>query len=94
MPTIGYSNLGFPFHFSFFLIEFVKMACVVRLSALEAVQRKAWMTASSSAVKLEAETVKAALFSWMVVSPCLSVKPHSDWAVSEHWDLVVCCLLQ
>ena len=29
------------------------MACVVRLSPLEAIQRRAWVTASTSIVKLE-----------------------------------------
>ena len=33
------------------------MACVVGLSPLEAVQRRAWVTASTSIVKLEVETV-------------------------------------
>ena len=33
------------------------MACVVRLSPLEAIQRRAWVTASTSIVKLEVETV-------------------------------------
>ena len=57
------------------------MACVVRLSPLEAIQRRAWVTASTSIVKLEVETVLAALSSWMVVAPCLTEKPHSDWSL-------------
>ena len=44
------------FHFCSKLIECVRMmACVVRLSPLEAVQPRAWMTASTSFVKLEVE---------------------------------------
>ena len=40
------------------LIESVRiMACMVWLSPLEAIQRKAWVTASTSIVKLEVETV-------------------------------------
>ena len=57
------------------------MACAVRLSPLEAIQRRAWMAASNSTVKLEVETVKAALSSRMVVAPCLTVKPHPDWSL-------------
>ena len=34
-----------------------RMVCVVRLSPLEAIQRRAWVTASTSIVKLEVETV-------------------------------------
>ena len=35
-------------------------------------------------VELETETVLAAVSSWMVAAPCLTVKPHPDWAlVSE-----------
>ena len=55
--------------------------CVVRLSPLEAIQRRAWVTASISIVKLEVETVWAALSSWMVVAPCWTVKPHPEWSV-------------
>ena len=39
------------------------------------------MTASTSTVKLEVETVLAALSSWMAVIPCLTVKPHPDWSL-------------
>ena len=56
-------------------------ACVLRLSPLEAIQRRAWVTASTSIVKLEVETVQAALSSWMVVTPCLTVKPYPDWSL-------------
>ena len=35
-----------------------------------------WVTVSTSIVKLE-----AALSSWMVVAPCLTVKPHPDWSL-------------
>ena len=46
------------FQFCSKLIESVKMmACVARLSPLKAVQRRAWVTATTSIVKLEAETV-------------------------------------
>ena len=40
-------------------------------SDLEAIQRRAWMTASTSIVKLE-----VALSSWTVVAPCLTVNPY------------------
>ena len=49
------------------------------------------MTASTSIVKLEVETVWAALSSWMVVASCLTVKPQPDWslvtdrAISVHY---------
>ena len=40
------------------LIESVRMmACVVGLSLLEAVQRRSWVTASTSIVQLEVEIV-------------------------------------
>ena len=39
------------------------------------------MTASTSIVKLKVETLLAALSSWMVVAPCLSMKPHPDWSL-------------
>ena len=59
-----------PFTFCCKFIESVRMvACVVRLSPLEAVQRREWVIASTSIVKLEVETEKAALSSWMVVAP-------------------------
>ena len=57
------------------------MTCVVRLSPLEAVQWRAGATASTSIIKLEVETVKDVLYSWMVVAPCLTVKPHPDWSL-------------
>ena len=57
------------------------MACVVRLSLLEAIQRREWVTVSTSIVKLEVEIVQAALSSWMVVAPCLTMKPHPDWSL-------------
>ena len=64
-----HSCLGFPFHFSIFCSKFTEsvrmMASVVRLSLLEAIQRRAWMTASTSIFKLEVETVQALLSSWM-----------------------------
>ena len=34
-----------------------------------------------TAVKLEVETVSAAMSSWMVVAPCLTVKPSPDWSL-------------
>ena len=42
---------------------------------------RAWVTASTSFVKLEDETVWAALSSWMMVAPCLIVKSHPDWCL-------------
>ena len=39
------------------------------------------MTASTSLVKLEVGTVRAALSSWMVVAPLLTVKPYPDWSL-------------
>ena len=63
------------------LIESVRMmAGVVWLSLLEAIKRRAWVTASISIVNLEVEFVYyAALSSWMVVQPWLILKPHPDW---------------
>ena len=66
MPTFDtlYSGLPIPlFTFCSKLIESVKMMTfVVRLSPLEAIQRRAWLTASTSVVKLEVETVCAASY--------------------------------
>ena len=80
MSTINTFRSGLPiplFTFCSKLIKSVRMmACVVWLSPLETIQRRAWVTASTSIVKLEVETVSAALHSWMVVAPCLTVKPH------------------
>ena len=45
------------------------------LSPLTAIQWRAWATASSCIVKVEVEIVWAALSSWMVVAPGLTVKP-------------------
>ena len=42
------------------------------LSPLEAIQRRACVTHSTSIVKLEVDTVQAALSSWMVGAPCFS----------------------
>ena len=57
------------------------MARVVPLSPLGAIQRRTWVTASTSIVQLEFEAVYAVLSSWMVVAPCLTVKPHPDWSL-------------
>ena len=58
---LTHPSLGFPFYFSLFcskLIESVKMMTYVAwLSPLEAIQRMAWATTSTSIVKLEVETV-------------------------------------
>ena len=64
-----------------FVASSLMMSCVVWLSPLEAIQWRIWVTASASIVKLDFETVQAALSSWMVVTPCLTVKPHPDWCV-------------
>ena len=71
------------------------MACVVRLSPLEAIQRRAWVTASTSIVKLEVETVHVALSSLMVVPPSLTVRPHPDWPLVTEpsvYTMRSCCL--
>ena len=47
----------------------------------EEIQRRAGVTASTSLVKLEVGTVWAALSSWMVVAPLLTVKPYPDWSL-------------
>ena len=39
------------------------------------------MTASTSIVKLEVETVQATLSSCMVIAPYWTVKPHPDWSL-------------
>ena len=61
MSTIDTFQSGLPiplFTFCSKLIESARMmASVVRLSASEAIQRRAWVTASTSIVKLEVETV-------------------------------------
>ena len=60
-PKLTHDSLDFSiqcFTFCRKLIGFVEMmVCVVRLSTLGASQRRAWVTASTSIVKLEAETV-------------------------------------
>ena len=85
ISTIHTFQSGRPIPFSTFcgkLVESVRMmACVVRLSPLETIQRRAWVTASTSIVKLEVETVEAALSSWMVLAPCSTVKPRPDWSL-------------
>ena len=61
MSTTDTFQSGFPiplFTLCSKLIESVRMmTCVVRLSPLEAIQRRAWVIASTSIVKLEVETV-------------------------------------
>ena len=76
------SGLPIPlFTFCSNFIECVSMiVCVVCLSSLEPIQRKVWVTVSTSIVKLEVEIVQAALSSWMVVAHCLTAKPHPDWS--------------
>ena len=58
---LAHSTLGIPFHFSLCVAVSLKamrmMACVVGLSPLDAIQRRAWVTASTSIAKLEVETV-------------------------------------
>ena len=96
--TLTHAGLGFPFHFSFLYSELTEsiqmMACVVWLSPLEAIQWRAWATASTSTVKLEVETLQAAPSSWMVVACCSIVKPQPDclWWLSNH--LAACCFLE
>ena len=75
-----HSRLGYPFHFLTFcskLIQYVRMMVyVVRLSPLEAIQWMEVMTASTSIVKLEAETVIGCtvfMDTAMALSPCLTV---------------------
>ena len=59
------SGLPIPL-FVYKLIESARMmACVVRLSSLDEIRRRAWATASTSIVKLEVEIAQAALSSWM-----------------------------
>ena len=69
-----YIQPGLPIPLLTFCSKFIDsvrmMARVVCLSPLEAIQRRAWVTASTSIVKLEVETVWAALSSWTVVAPC------------------------
>ena len=53
---LTYSSLGFPFHFSLFVASSLNlriMACVGWLSPLEAIQQRAWVTASTSIIKLD-----------------------------------------
>ena len=57
-----------------------------RLSRLEAIQRMARVTASTTIVKLE---VEVALSWWIVLAPCLTVKSHPDWSVVNFTDTVV-----
>ena len=92
-----YSSLGIPlplFTFCNKRIDSVRMmACVVQLSPPEAIQLKAWATASTSIVHLEVETIiKAARSLWTLLD--------SDWSlvtepsVYTKWDRVVCCFLE
>ena len=54
------------------------------------------MTVSTSIVKLEVETIQAALSLWTVVAPCLTVMPHANWSlmtelsVYTHYTLRSC----
>ena len=57
------------------------------------------MTASTCIVKLEVETVQAALSSWMVVALCLTMKPRPDWSLVTEpsvytMSLAVCRFLE
>ena len=59
MLTIGLIQSGLPIPLFIFcgkLIESVRMmACVVRLSPLGTIQQRAWVTASTSIVKLKVD---------------------------------------
>ena len=85
MSTIDTFQSGLPIPFFTFCSKRIQsvtmMACVVRLSPFKATQGRAWVPASTTIVKLEVETVEAALSSWMVVTPCLTLKPHPDWSL-------------
>ena len=83
MSKIGTCQSGLPislFTFCSKITESVKMmACVTCRSPVEAIHQRAWVTVSTSIVKLVVETILAALSSVMVVAPCLTVKPHPYW---------------
>ena len=90
--------LVFPFHFFSFCIKLTKsmrmVACVVWLSPLEAVQRREWVTASTSIVKLEVETVQAALavFCTLFNSEASPGLVFGDWAISVHYEILLCAV--
>jgi len=85
MP-IWASDLTFHFFLFFFCrkpTEPVKMiACVVWQSPLKAIQRRAWVTVSTSLSSWRFRPNRLhCRSSWMVVAPCLTVKPHPDWSL-------------
>lgn len=45
-----------------------------------AIQRRTCATTSTPIVKPEVEPVQTALSLWMIVTPCLKVKPHPEWS--------------
>ena len=72
------ANLGFPFHGSIFVASSLNECCLTVTSGDNPAE-SIYVTASTSIVKLEVETVLSAESSCMVVAPCMRVKFHSDW---------------
>ena len=81
-----HSTLGFPFHFSLFVASSLNIWGGWHVWSDCHLSRQSsgghgWLLPpplSSWRLRL---TVKAALSSWMVVAPCLTVKPHPDWSM-------------
>ena len=88
MSTIDAFQSGLPiplFTFCSKLIESVRMrTCVVRLSPLETIQRRAWVTASTSIVKLEVEL--AVLHTSCVNSGQSDVWQMEQWLRTFPWS--------
>ena len=80
-------------HFTFHFWQQTQWICeddgVCGLTVVSwAVQQWPWVTASTFIVKLEVDN---ALSSWMVVAPCLTVKPilvFGNWAISVHYEIL------
>ena len=50
---------------------------------MEELHQRQCVTASIFIVKLHVEAVAVALSLWMVVAPCLTVKPNSGWSFND-----------
>ena len=101
MSTLDIFQSGIPILFFTFCNKFIEsvrmMAYVVRLSPLEAIQRRAWVTASTSIVQLEVETIVIGCTVFMDGSCTLLDSEAPPWLVfgdSDQctlWGLTVFC---
>ena len=101
---LTHASLGFPFHFSLFVASALnlwgRLECVIWLSPLGAIQRRAWATASTSIVELEVKTIIIDCTVFMDGSRALLDSETPPWPVfgDSHLctllDIVVCWFLE